>query len=47
MGLPPLEQSKPIGYHTEEVLSQYGYTKEQLDEMKKNGVITVNKRNCE
>lgn len=47
MGLPPLEQSKPIGYHTEEVLSQYGYTKEQLDGMKKIGAITVKHHNCE
>ena len=47
MGLPPLEQSKPIGYHTEEILSQYGYTQEQLDEMKRSGAIVVKHHNCE
>lgn len=45
MGLPPLKKSKPIGYHTEEVLGQYGYTKEQLEEMKKSGAIVVKKHN--
>lgn len=45
IGLSPLVASKPIGYHTEEVLGQYGYTKEKLAEMKAGGVIVVKEHN--
>jgi len=45
MGLPPLRQSRPIGYDTEEVLSQYGYCKEDLERMKADGSIVVKKHN--
>lgn len=45
IGLSPLRTSKPIGYHTEEVLSQYGYTKEKLEEMKAKGIVVVREHN--
>lgn len=37
MGLADMLPSRPLGYHTEEILVQFGYTKEQVDAMKQNG----------
>jgi crotonobetainyl-CoA:carnitine CoA-transferase CaiB-like acyl-CoA transferase len=34
IGDPELKTSKPLGYHTEEVLLELGYTKEQIAQMK-------------
>ncbi len=45
IGLSPLIASKPIGYHTEEVLGQYGYTREKLEEMKAKGIVVVKEHN--
>jgi crotonobetainyl-CoA:carnitine CoA-transferase CaiB-like acyl-CoA transferase len=33
LGDPELVTSKPLGYHTEEVLSQYGYSKEEIEQI--------------
>ncbi|NCB64518.1 MAG: CoA transferase, partial [Clostridia bacterium] len=45
IGLSPLRASKPIGYHTEEVLGQYGYPREKLEELKARGVVVVKEHN--
>lgn len=41
MGLPPLRKCGPVGCDTEKVLSQFGYSKEQLEQMKADGIIVA------
>lgn len=39
VGVVPTEPTKPVGADTWDVLKNYGYTEEQLEQLKKNGVI--------
>lgn len=39
IGNPDMVTSKPLGYHTEEILTQHGYSKEDIERMKNNGVF--------
>lgn len=39
LGNPEMIPSKPLGYHTEEILTQYGYTKQAIEQMRANKAI--------
>lgn len=39
VGNPDMVTSKPLGYHTEEVLTKCGYTKNDIEQLKENGVV--------
>ncbi|NLI94119.1 MAG: CoA transferase [Peptococcaceae bacterium] len=36
---PEIKLSKPLGFHTEEILTQYGYGKDEIKLMKEDGVV--------
>ncbi len=39
IGDPQIKISKPLGYHTEEILAEHGYSQEAIAKMKKEGAI--------
>ena len=42
-GDPPVILSKPIGYHTAEIMKDYGYTDDQIKAMDEDGAVVVYK----
>ena len=41
LGDPELVTSKPLGYHTEEVLTELGYSKEAIEQMSSDKAIVL------